>query len=432
MTRDLDIILFGATGFTGKHALPLIAKFAKAKNRNLTWGVAGRNENKLKDFLEQCEKDTGTPLSDVPIIIADVQDDKSLTDMARKARIVVNCCGPYRFFGEPVVKACVEVGTHHVDIAGEPEYAERIQLKYNDKAREKGVYIVSSCGFDSIPADLGLLFVQKKFDGTLNSVVSYLESWQEGQDIPGPVLNYGTWESAIYGAANAGQLKAQRRQLFPMKLPNFKPKLQRKARPHKNDHVDGWVLPFPGADRAVMERSQRLFYEKDQKRPAQIETYFIIKSFWNVVLVAFFGSIFQLLAKFKCGRNLLLKYPEKFSAGFFSRESPSEEKIKNMHFSVTLFGEGWKGKLADGNDQYSTPPDKLISVKVKGSNPGYGATCVSLLLAAITILTEPEKMPSEGGVYPPGYAFANTTLIEQLNENGLTFDVLFEKDLSHS
>ena len=126
------------------------------------------------------------------------------------------------------------------------------------------------------------------------------------------------------------------------------------------------------------------------------------------------------------------QYPEKFSAGLFSRESPSEEKIKNMHFSVTLFGEGWKGKLVDGNDQYSTPPDKLISVKVKGSNPGYGATCVSLLLSAITILTEPEKMPSEGGVYPPGYAFANTTLIEQLNDNGLTFDVLFEKDLSHS
>ncbi|XP_063930633.1 saccharopine dehydrogenase-like oxidoreductase [Zophobas morio] len=432
MPRDLDIILFGATGFTGKHALPLIAKFAKTKTRNLAWGVAGRTEKKLKDLLEQCEKDTGTPLSHVPVIIADVENEKSLTEMAKKARIIVNCCGPYRFFGEPVVKACVEEGTHHVDVSGEPQYMERMQLKYNEKAREKGVYVISACGFDSIPSDLGLVFLQKKFDGTLNSVVTYMESWEEGQAVSGPAINYGTWESAVYGLAHAQELRALRKELFTTRLPSFKPKLQAKTVPHKSEHLEGWVLPFPGADRSVMKRSQRLFYEKDQKRPVQIETYFILKSFWSVFLISIFGMIFQFLAKFDFGRSLLLKYPEKFSAGFFSRQPPSEEKIEKARFSVTLFGEGWKEKLADVNDQYSTPPDKLISAKIKGSNPGYGATCVCLLLAAITVITEPEKMPSGGGVYPPGYAFANTSLIEQLNENEVTFDVLFEKDLSDS
>ncbi|KAJ3664649.1 hypothetical protein Zmor_000201 [Zophobas morio] len=196
-----------------------------------------------------------------------------------------------------------------------------------------------------------------------------------------------------------------------------------------------------------MKQSQRLFYEKYQKRPVQIETYFILKSFWSVFLISIVGMIFQFLAKFNFGRSLLLKvsaqaasvvihvgfqYPEKFSAGFFSRQPPSEEKIEKARFSVTLYAEGWKKMLADVNDQYSTPPDNFISAKIKGSNPGYGTTCVCLLLAAITVITEPEEMPSGGGVYPPGYAFANTSLTEQLNENEVTFDVLFEKDLSDS
>lgn len=85
--------------------------------------------------------------------------------MTGRARVIINCCGPYRFYGEPVIKACLETGTHQVDVTGEPEYMETIQLKYNKEAQEKGVYIVSACGFDSIPTDLGIVFLQKKFSG---------------------------------------------------------------------------------------------------------------------------------------------------------------------------------------------------------------------------------------------------------------------------
>lgn len=91
-----------------------------------------------------------------------------------------------------------------------------------------GVYIVSACGFDSIPSDLGLVFVQDKFPGTLNSVVSYLEMWEEGEISPGPGVNYGTWESLVYGLAHATELSSIRKHLFPERLPTFKPKLQLK------------------------------------------------------------------------------------------------------------------------------------------------------------------------------------------------------------
>lgn len=169
-----------------------------------------------------------TDLTNIPIIIADVQDDASLEAMARRAKIVINCCGPYRFLGDAVVRACVQNGAHHVDVSGEPEYIERVQLEQNDAAKENRVYVVSACGLDSIPADLGVVFLQDNFEGTLNSITTYLEAWSEQDDkkASGPTINYGTWHSLVYGIANQANLKSLRQQLFPTKLPHYKPKLE--------------------------------------------------------------------------------------------------------------------------------------------------------------------------------------------------------------
>lgn len=118
-----------------------------------------------------------TNLDSIPIIIADVSNDESLLNMAKRTKLVLNCCGPYRLFGEQVVKACIEAGTHHLDVSGEPYYMESAQMNYYDTAEQKGVYVVSACGMDSIPADLGIVYLQQNFEGTLNSVESYLRIW---------------------------------------------------------------------------------------------------------------------------------------------------------------------------------------------------------------------------------------------------------------
>ncbi|KAH0808244.1 hypothetical protein GEV33_014541 [Tenebrio molitor] len=219
-----------------------------------------------------------------------------------------------------------------------------MQLKYHSAAQEKGIYIIGACGVDCIPTDLGVAFLQQKFTGTLNSVDIYLELWEEGEKTPGPAINYGTWESAVYILAHVKELKTLRRQLFTTPLPNFKPKLEA-------------------------------------------------------------------------------------NGGLFSHEHPSEEKIEAFWFSATLYGEGWKESLLDANDPYVIPVDRALCAKVKGRNPAYGSTCVCLVLSAITLITESDKMPPGGGVYPPGFAFAKTSLVEQLNENGVTFEIVFEKDL---
>ena len=155
--------------------------------------------------------------------------------------------------------------------------------------------------------------------------------------------------------------------------------------------------------------------------------------------------VVQSLAQYKRGQELLLEvsafsvettvlkyifqHPEKFSNGVFTKGAPSEEKNENSRFTVTLCGEGWKEGVAHADHKHTVPPNKAICGKVNVISPAYGGTCMLLVLSGIIVITETEKMPPAGGVYSPGYAFANTTLIEQLNQNGVTFEVVFEKDL---
>jgi len=424
MADRLDIVLFGASGFTGKYCIGEVHQLAKANGRSLTWGIAGRSEAKLKEALAEYQKKTDEHLSSVPLIIADVKDYDSLKAMTGRAKVIINCCGPYRFFGEPVIKACIETGTHQVDVTGEPQYMESIQLNYHKAAQEKGVYIVSACGFDSIPADLGVLFLQKNFQGTLNSVESYLQLAEEPPSTPGAAVNFATWESAVQGVAHADELRELRRKLYPTRLPSFKPHLKPRPSVHKSDLVNAWSLPFLGSDRSVILRSQRYLYEQKKIRPVQAQAYVGFSSFFTIVLMVLFGGMFTFLVKFEFGRKLLLKHPRLFSGGMFSHEGPSEEKIKKTKFSMTFRGEGWSEKLSGANDEYTTPPNKTIVGRVSGINPGYGVTCYAVTLAAIVILTETGKLPDRGGVYPPGAAFADTSLTEQLQQSGLNFEII--------
>jgi len=107
----------------------------------------------------------GLDLSGIEKVAADVSDVDSLRRMAQQCDVVINCVGPYRFYGENVVKACIAEGTHHVDVSGEPQFLEKMQLLYHKEAEAKGVYIVGACGFDSIPADMGTVFLQNNFKG---------------------------------------------------------------------------------------------------------------------------------------------------------------------------------------------------------------------------------------------------------------------------
>jgi hypothetical protein len=184
---------------------------------------------------------------------------------------------------------------------------ETMQLKYNEQARNKGV---SACGFDSIPADMGTIFLQEKFNGTFNSVETYLMVYPVDKNITGGGgINYGTWESAVYGLAHANELSGIRHQLYPTRTPRFSPQLKDRPVIHKGEVVrNRWCLPFPGSDRPVVMRSQRFFFDSDNQRPIPMKAYIVFGSLLQVFVVSCIGAIFGLFAKFSFTRKLLLDH----------------------------------------------------------------------------------------------------------------------------
>jgi len=259
-----------------------------------------------------------------------------------------------------------------------------------------------------------------------------LESYTTGSgNYGGASIHYGTWESAVYGLAHAGELREIRSKLYKGPLPKFQPKLKARSVIHRSDVVDAVCLPFPGSDKSVVLRSQRFLFETEKKRPIQVQTYVGFRSMLAALIVAFVAIVFGIMTKFAFGRQLLLKYPKIFSFGFISHEGPSEEKSNATRFKITIKGSGWPSseKQAEPTDQYKDPPSKNVIARVTGSNPGYGATCVALLVAATTILKDSDKMPGTGGVLPPGAAFSKTNMIAELEkyDHGIKFEIVANK-----
>jgi len=421
--KRYDLVVYGATGYTGQYVVEEVGRVAAAEvaagQGPLTWAVAGRSKDKLVKSLEVAREITGLPLNDVGIIIANSNDDESLQNMASQAKIIINVVGPYQKYGPQVVKACVENGTSHVDISGEPQFMEGMQLRYNKEAELAGVHIVNACGYDSIPAEMGVKHCLDNFKGDLNSVECYVKTNSKN----GAVINTGTMESAALIIANSAQLDIIRKLLFGKPLPKPKFPLAKRGPVHKESHaLQKWAVPLPG-DEPQVYRTQRYRHDVLKQRPIQFHGYMALPSF-GAALGTFIGMVyFVLIAYFSLTRYLLLKFPEKMTAGIFNRNGPVRETLKDLKFTSTLIGRGWSEKLAEPSDEHSNKPDASIVVKVSGPDPGYGATSLMMVASAMTILREKHNCTGKGGVMTPGTAFMNTNIIQRLQDRGMTFTI---------
>lgn len=385
MARKYDFILFGATGFTGKYCIFEATKILSG----YTFAVAGRSRAKLEAVLEEMGNEFGKDLTSVPIVIADVDNEPSLLKMAQQCRVLINCCGPYRFYGAPVVKACMLAGTDHVDVTGEPQFMEKMQLEYHQEAQDKGIYVVSACGYDSIPSEMGMLYAEQQFPGTLHSADIYLKLWDKGP-LLGPSINYGTWHSAVYLLTRTKELKAIRRKLFTDRTFAFpEPKMETKIIHKSTAAKDNWCVPYVDIDQGVSERTQRYFYATEKKRPVQMREYVALGStIIPSVIAIIYAILMYVITRFSFGVQLLVDYPHIFSFGVVSKNGPSHLKFKTSQFKQIYHCKGW----AKGAVVTSKPTHEMVTV-VKGSNPAYGTTCVALLLSALTLVAEREKIP---------------------------------------
>ncbi|XP_030614853.1 saccharopine dehydrogenase-like oxidoreductase [Archocentrus centrarchus] len=419
-SRPYHLVIFGASGFTGQFVVEEVARtVSEGPKGNLKWAVAGRSKQKLEKVLEQAAGVLSKPelRTEVDIIVADVEEPDSLAAMCKQAVIVLNCVGPYRFYGEPVVKACVENGAHHIDICGEPQFLEGMQLNYSSQAAENGVYIIGSCGFDSIPADMGVLYTRDQFKGTLTAVESFLNV-STGAD--GGCIHDGTWQSAIYGFADSQKLQSLRRKFNHKPLPTAGPKLKRRGALFYSNEIQQYSVPFMGSDPAVVKRTQRFLVEEYQATPVQYGAYAGVGGIGSIIKLMFAGIMFWFLVKFSFGRNLLVKHPEFFSFGFFSKAGPTRKQMEASSFQFTFYGEGYTQE----QDPSQGKPNAKIRTRVQGPEAGYVATPIAMVQAALTILNEAAALPKKGGVYTPGAAFVKTTLIARLNKHGIQFSVI--------
>jgi short subunit dehydrogenase-like uncharacterized protein len=394
-TKPFDIVLFGATGFTGKLTAEYLARATTP--RPLRWAIAGRS----RDKLDALARDLSAHTAHAPeILLADVDDAPSLHALARVTRVVITTVGPYIKYGEPLVKACVDEGAHYVDLTGEPEFVDGLITRYHAQAEARGVKIVNACGFDSIPHDLGAYFTlqalrQKLPEKARDSTPIEIEGVVRAKGN----LSGGTWHSAVTAMARMRSYEKEKKARGP--LPLVGPGRKVGALPSRiqfEPSLSVYKVPMPTIDPQVVRRSARLLPEYGPQ--FRYGHYVGVKKLASVAgLLAGVSSMF-VLAQFPPTRELLLKFKD-------PGQGPSEEERKNAFFKVTF--------LARGGEQQ-------VRCEVRGGDPGYTETAKMLSESALCLAFDGDRLPSIYGVVPPAAAFGNT-LIERLRAAGITFAV---------
>ncbi|KAK4712407.1 hypothetical protein R3W88_006920 [Solanum pinnatisectum] len=440
-----DVIILGASGFTGKYVIREALKFLNVPSSPLkNLAIAGRNTSKLSQALQWASRPNPPP--EIPILTADTTDPSSLRDLASQTKIILNCVGPFRLYGEPVVEACADSGCDYLDISGEPEFMERMEVKYHDQAVENGSLVVSACGFDSIPAELGLMFNSRQWlpPAVPNSVEAYL-SLESDKRIVG---NLGTYESAVLGVANVDKLQELRRSR-PKKPRPVIPGPRPPKGPLMNHlkEVGLWAVKLPSADAIVVRRTLSCLAENPHGLPGVNESTEQVErreAFWSSIKPAHFGVkiasksplgvvrfiivglFIGLFGKTGLGRWLLLKFPSLFSLGWFRKKGPTEDEVASATFKMWFVGHGFSdGSLAS---QGNRKPDTEIITRVMGPEIGYLTTPIILVQCALILLKERNNLP-KGGVFPPGIVFGPTDLQDRLQHNGISFDVISKKTI---
>ncbi|KAK0411882.1 hypothetical protein QR680_005898 [Steinernema hermaphroditum] len=419
-----DLVFYGVTGFTGSLLLEYLIKSEYA---NVTFAVAGRNVDRIRSTLVAVGERCGEDLTSTKIIVADSGNPASLAEMAKQAKVIINAVGPYRLHGEAVVKAAIENGAHHIDIAGEPAWLEKMEMKFNQLAREKKVFVVGACGFDSLPCDLGIHFLKRKFKGDLCYVETMI---QIHYGKAGYSISSTTYDTLIHGLSEEriDELRRVRNAIMPEKMPLSEFKPPKRSTVWYSPETNGYATTFYGADKSIVTRSQYFDFERNQRRPVRVETYFRGQNcFWANAQPLWLGA-FRNLVQYSWTREFMKKHPELFSFGMFSKGGPSREQLNQTSFTYWFFGQGWNEKLPV-DEEHSSPPDVRVVTRCVGPDPAYLSTAACVVSSAVTLLEDGDLLPKPGGVFTTASAFGNTRIYERLAAFGITFDVVKDGSL---
>jgi short subunit dehydrogenase-like uncharacterized protein len=385
--RTHDIVLFGATGFTGALTAEYLARNAP---RDCRWALAGRNRAKLEAVRERLVA-IDPALADLPLLHADVTEPESLRAVAESARVVITTVGPYIEHGEPLVAACAEAGTDYVDLTGEPEFVDRMYVAHHARAVETGARIVHACGLDSIPHDLGAWF-------TVQQLPEGVPLRLRGMFRAGGRLSGGTFASAMTAFSRGRQMKQavdERRKVEPR--PEGR-RVRATARPPHRDRDSGWwLVPLPTIDPLVVKRSaaalERYGPDFEYAHYAAVKRLPVVAA--GVVGV---GALVAAAQVPPLRRLLISRVPQ--------GEGPSEERRERSWFAMRFVGEGG---------------GQRVVTEVSGGDPGYGETAKMLAESALCLAFD-DNPPVAGNV-TTAVAMAEN-LVPRLVKAGIGFDVV--------
>ncbi len=409
MARPYDLIVFGATGFTGRlvaqYLLHAYGAGCEHEHEAPTWAMAGRSLSKL----EQVRDLIGAP-HDLPLITVDAQDDKALFAMVRQAKVIITTVGPYQLHGEPVLKACVEAGTDYVDLCGEPNWMADMIGRYEDAAKTSGARIVFSCGFDSIPFDMGVLYLQtqanQRFGSPLRQVQGRVKVMKGG-------LSGGTAASLLAtmnAAGGSAEVAATMRNPFAL-VPGFTgPQQPDDSVAVFDEAAKSWAGPFVMA----------VINTKNVHRTNALRGHAYGRDFtYDERQLTGGGRSGELRARGMASaatwQNRLLGFgPTRKLIGRFALpqpgQGPSLRERESGRYEVWFSGQAANGQ-------------RLRAVVKGDRDPGYGSTCKLIAESALCLIREVDHSVTPGGVWTPAAAMG-TALIERLNARaGLTFEM---------
>jgi short subunit dehydrogenase-like uncharacterized protein len=396
--RTLDIVLFGATGFTGRLIAEYLANHAPADVRI---ALAGRNTQKLEGIR------AGLPerAKSWPLLVADAADAASLEKLAEQTKVVCTTVGPYAKYGLPLVEACAKAGTNYCDLTGEPQFMRESIDRYDQIAKASGARIVHTCGFDSIPSDLGVLMLFEAL-GPLARATYVVEILKGG-------ASGGTIASGLNGLDEAKTDRKKRKALTdPYALSADRaqePDLgdERDLSTFRyDDFVGQWIAPFimASVNTRVVRRSNSLQGHAYGKRFRYAEVTGMKRGARAALRAATFTAGLGLFVG-----SLMFGPTRKLVEARLPKpgEGPSEATRKSGFLRVRVFGESESGVR------------KTVLIEGKG-DPGYQLTSLILGEAALCLARDEEKLPEVAGVLTPATAMGRV-LTERLVAAGMVF-----------
>ena len=404
--REFDVVVYGATGFTGT----LVAEYLLRQyglDGNLKWSIAGRSANKL----EAIKASLGETATDLEVIVADSRDPSALAALAARTRVVLTTVGPYALYGSDLVAACVEAGTDYCDLAGEVQWIRRMVDTYHERALQTGARIVHCCGFDSIPMDMGVYFLQQvakeQFGGYCQSISLFVKA-TKGTASGGTIASMMNIIEEAKKDRSIARMMANPYALNPEGEREGPDERDQQKVIHDKD-TGCWTAPFvmAGVNTRVVRRSHALAgypYGRDFRYREAVLTGKGVGGWLKGTMMTLALGALVVGISFGGTRKLLQKFvlPK-------PGEGPSPELQRSGFFNLMQIG-----KLEDG---------RILRTRITGDqDPGYGST--SKMLAEAAICLAKDDLDARGGVLTPAFAMGDKLLARLRDNAGLTFDVV--------